>query len=180
MQRHIWLCLLLLLLTFCSMIVSGSIFDAVRRRCFHCNGLFSPCISYSHVCDGDIDCPRGEDEQDCPFICPYPHYYRCSDNGKCIDAAQLCNGYEDCDNGEDEGIRVCDDYKNLVNRRFRKPPLQYGDNSAASSEITAINALDEQKPEKDVLDIHKKPITYLSRLSDAISNSLTPEKQQQD
>lgn len=57
--------------------------------------------------DGDFDCPNGEDEQNCPFICPYPQFYKCSDTGICISTSQLCNGIPDCLNGEDEYPGLC-------------------------------------------------------------------------
>jgi hypothetical protein len=37
-----------------------------------CNGTEKMCISKSSVCDGNLDCPNGEDEVGCPGVCPHP------------------------------------------------------------------------------------------------------------
>jgi hypothetical protein len=54
-------------------------------------------IPESWVCDGDLDCAGGEDEEgDCrvePFVC---------DDGETLPASWVCDGWPDCVNGEDE------------------------------------------------------------------------------
>ncbi|XP_050709297.1 very low-density lipoprotein receptor-like isoform X2 [Eriocheir sinensis] len=51
-----------------------------------------------HVCDAKVDCPDGDDEQDCEcsadqFLC---------DKTKCIPNTWLCDGDEDCEDKTDE------------------------------------------------------------------------------
>ncbi|XP_065579048.1 basement membrane-specific heparan sulfate proteoglycan core protein-like isoform X5 [Artemia franciscana] len=81
-------------------------------------------------CDGNRDCPQGDDEDDCPgivdttltsssmitdptttiitTIAPIPcDGWQCR-NGNCLDVAQRCDGFEDCDDGSDEA--GCIDY----------------------------------------------------------------------
>ena len=51
-------------------------------------------IPAAKVCNGELDCPLGEEEDDCPvFYC---------DNGWRVPARQLCDGPKDCPDGEDE------------------------------------------------------------------------------
>ena len=73
----------------------------------HCTGRFkcpdSYCVPVSRLCDGENDCPEGEDEWGCvantTMLCP--GMYRCEE-GTCIHQYQVCDGISDCVTGEDE------------------------------------------------------------------------------
>ena len=66
------------------------------------------CIPLTWKCDGDRDCPTGEDEPDSctnPDIhsCE-PTYFKC-DNSKCIPGRWRCDYDNDCgDNSDEKGI----------------------------------------------------------------------------
>ena len=51
------------------------------------------------LCDRDVDCPFGEDEEDCG-VC-LPSQFQC-DNFECIDQEQMCDGVSNCVDGSDE------------------------------------------------------------------------------
>ncbi|ELU18744.1 hypothetical protein CAPTEDRAFT_218472 [Capitella teleta] len=77
------------------------------------------CLLGQHICDGEADCPTGDDEQGCsecydePVFeewlhfcnCPArktPLLFRCAKSGQCISLAKVCDCYDDCDDGSDE------------------------------------------------------------------------------
>ena len=67
---------------------------------FKCPGSY--CLSLSHVCDGTRDCPKGDDETDCPdksITCP--DRFRCKAGG-CIQPTFVCDGINDCPYRDDE------------------------------------------------------------------------------
>ncbi|KAK7105788.1 sortilin-related receptor-like isoform X2 [Littorina saxatilis] len=61
------------------------------------------CIWGSWQCDGDLDCPNGEDERLCngTETCPSTHF-RCVESGECIWHRLKCNGAFDCSDHSDE------------------------------------------------------------------------------
>ncbi|XP_032939743.1 low-density lipoprotein receptor-like isoform X2 [Catharus ustulatus] len=63
------------------------------------------CLSRSFACDGDRDCPDGEDELGCPSPPPSwpcdPSFFTCRD-GSCIAWLWRCDGDPDCRDGNDE------------------------------------------------------------------------------
>ena len=81
------------------------------------------CVSEQFLCDGQVDCGNGEDEQNCSHLCDVsnatPHYclarchpenctchelyFQCSSGG-CIYSSKVCDGYADCMNSEDESF----------------------------------------------------------------------------
>lgn len=72
---------------------------------FECRNV-SQCIDNRHVCDGDIDCLDGTDEDTSPgSICEMieckPEYFRC-DKTRCIMPHWVCDGQRDCLDGTDE------------------------------------------------------------------------------
>ncbi|XP_031950382.1 low-density lipoprotein receptor-like isoform X1 [Corvus moneduloides] len=68
------------------------------------------CLSRTFACDGERDCPDGEDELGCgpapsPPPCD-PFYFRCRD-GSCIPLLWRCDGERDCRDGGDEEPELC-------------------------------------------------------------------------
>ncbi|XP_023030772.1 low-density lipoprotein receptor-related protein 1 [Drosophila willistoni] len=78
---------------------------------FHCSsGL---CIDAHYVCDGDEDCPGGDDEYEgCEPVYPAhacpggAQMHQCQD-GFCIPKNQTCDGKSDCPDGSDELASLC-------------------------------------------------------------------------
>jgi hypothetical protein len=64
---------------------------------FKCNN--GTCIMKEWLCDGDVDCPLGEDEENCGTC--LPSQFQC-DNFECVAQEQMCNGVSDCSDGSDE------------------------------------------------------------------------------
>ena len=59
------------------------------------------CIPFGQVCDGNKDCPTGEDEKSCNTTCN--GLFRCTQESICLSYYQVCNGKIDCDlSGDDE------------------------------------------------------------------------------
>lgn len=54
-----------------------------------------------HRCDGNKDCPKGEDEEDCEFDVCKQDQFRCG-NGQCISEAKKCDFNFDCADRSDE------------------------------------------------------------------------------
>ncbi|XP_070402476.1 very low-density lipoprotein receptor isoform X1 [Nothobranchius furzeri] len=59
------------------------------------------CVYYNHVCDGDVDCRDGSDEEDCLSECEIDQF-QCAHGKKCIDKSQLCDGVPQCQDRSDE------------------------------------------------------------------------------
>ncbi|CAF1296584.1 unnamed protein product [Adineta ricciae] len=67
-----------------------------------------PCIFWSQVGDGHIDCMGARDERNV-LSCPVDHRmigdrFLCDKQTKCIDYLLICNGIKDCVDGTDESI----------------------------------------------------------------------------
>uniref|UniRef100_A0A3B5L3G4 Uncharacterized protein n=1 Tax=Xiphophorus couchianus TaxID=32473 RepID=A0A3B5L3G4_9TELE len=60
-----------------------------------CDGTRDYCVLFSHVCDGEIDCMDGSDEEGCQETCD-------EGCGQCISEAFKCDGYPDCHDHSDE------------------------------------------------------------------------------
>ncbi len=59
-------------------------------KCYH-----SYCIPYRYVCDGQIDCPSGEDEERCEnLICP--GLLKCALDNVCISQVEVCDSAIHC------------------------------------------------------------------------------------
>lgn len=58
-------------------------------------------VFLKQVCDGESDCPGGEDEQNCPANHCGKDQFACS-NDTCVGFGHVCNGERDCPGGEDE------------------------------------------------------------------------------
>ncbi|XP_053609707.1 uncharacterized protein LOC128674813 isoform X2 [Plodia interpunctella] len=66
------------------------------------------CMPRDWICDGNQDCPSGEDERQCA-LCALTEY-KCRTGG-CILKRWLCDGYVDCAGGEDEADETCESLK---------------------------------------------------------------------
>ncbi|KAM8744391.1 uncharacterized protein AB9X84_018373 isoform 3-T3 [Acanthopagrus schlegelii] len=59
------------------------------------------CVMYSHVCDGEMDCKDGSDEEGCAAQCKAAEF-QCSHGNRCIQPEQVCDGQYDCQDRSDE------------------------------------------------------------------------------
>ena len=72
---------------------------------FQCAGYFkcplSYCIPYNVICNGEWDCPQGDDEVNCnSYICP--NLFKCKGQTKCLHFSKYCDNNKDCIFGDDE------------------------------------------------------------------------------
>ncbi len=82
------------------------IVDLTSRPSLGCNpaeefscGPGGPCVSKADVCDGQKQCPGGQDELSCPCK---EEEKRCVADNFCLTPAQICNDVVDCSDEEDE------------------------------------------------------------------------------
>lgn len=66
---------------------------------FQCTSDKKICLDIAARCNGTAECPRGEDESNCPG-CSI-HEFKCP-NGRCIPADWRCDGQDDCGDASDE------------------------------------------------------------------------------
>ncbi len=75
------------------------------------------CISKMQLCDGERQCPGGEDEEldtcDALGLCAFKceGYYG---KAMCVRERWLCDDTPDCLNKEDESIAVCEQHRRCV------------------------------------------------------------------
>ncbi len=72
----------------------------------HYKCAYSYCIPLHSICNGELDCPSGEDEQECDdHLCL--DLLRCSKEGYCVHPAYLLDGHVQCPlTADDEDIYV--------------------------------------------------------------------------
>lgn len=74
-----------------------------------------PCVLKSYLCDGEQDCPMGDDEMNCSSEASHPvasrnrhvikcrsNHVACADNTVCIPESWVCDSELDCEDGSDE------------------------------------------------------------------------------
>ncbi|XP_012944048.1 low-density lipoprotein receptor-related protein 1 [Aplysia californica] len=78
-------------------------------RCQAGKGVPAKCIPQNWRCDGDRDCPLGEDETNCTVVQCGSEQFRCNRSHvlACVPKAWKCDGEPDCDQGEDEAADLC-------------------------------------------------------------------------
>ncbi|CAF0958417.1 unnamed protein product, partial [Brachionus calyciflorus] len=86
-------------------------FTCRNRPCpsgwYRCGNNSYKCIPNRKLCDGQRNCPAGDDEN--PDKCPVCHPtgdFKCSNN-KCIMLSLRCNSVDDCGDNSDESPELC-------------------------------------------------------------------------
>ena len=101
-------------------------------RDFNCQEKFkcheSYCIDFSRVCDGEVNCALGEDENE--YTCGHlvcAGRMRCRGETRCLDEHQLCDGQQDClHTADDELICVkCPEHCHCQHDHVSCQSLQY-------------------------------------------------------
>ena len=72
------------------------------QRSYKCP--LSYCIPQRYVCDGVVDCPKGEDESSCKDPLSCPGMLKCR-QGQCVHPSEVCDGIVHCAMADDE--RAC-------------------------------------------------------------------------
>merc|ERR1712142_963958 len=87
---------------------------------FSCKDRWNTCIDLNKMCDGEIDCYNGYDEDNCASLDEVPTNSSCTNdefvcigaNRTCQSKSSICDGIVDCPNGEDE--EKCEKQKDEV------------------------------------------------------------------
>ncbi|XP_073488988.1 LOW QUALITY PROTEIN: SCO-spondin-like [Aquarana catesbeiana] len=64
------------------------------------------CRPRGWLCDNEVDCMDGSDEDDCNRSCDLDHF-KCSLSGECVGYSQLCDGVPHCRDQSDESMDNC-------------------------------------------------------------------------
>ena len=92
----------------------------------------SYCVPHHYVCNGRVDCPGGEDEEDCPKVCP--GLLRCRHDGVCVHPNHVNDMTYDCSlSHDDEMLRRFDECPKIANCRCLGRSLV-----CLSSNLTAV------------------------------------------
>ena len=61
----------------------------------------SYCVPFDLVCNGEWECPQGDDEINCKlYSCP--NLFKCKNQRKCLHFTKVCDNNKDCVFGDDE------------------------------------------------------------------------------
>ncbi|KAK6737075.1 hypothetical protein RB195_019648 [Necator americanus] len=60
------------------------------------------CLPVSQFCDRIVQCPDGDDEQNCTTIKCSSSEFRCESTNSCVPDVVRCDGWKDCHDGSDE------------------------------------------------------------------------------
>jgi len=80
-------------------------YDECSRK-FKC--YITYCIPFSLLCDGKLDCPYGEDEENCATV-KCVGLLQCRDSTVCVHPDNICDGILDCIHKDDELVCPLDD-----------------------------------------------------------------------
>merc|ERR1719427_942434 len=78
---------------------------------FSCKDRWNTCVDVNKICDGEIDCYNGHDEDNCASSldilptnssCSNDEFVCIGANRTCQSKSSICDGIVDCPNGEDE------------------------------------------------------------------------------
>ncbi|XP_065574873.1 uncharacterized protein LOC136036510 isoform X1 [Artemia franciscana] len=113
----------------CLNLATGGSTDSCASNEFQCND--GSCIPESWSCDGNRDCPNGEDEAlgQCGAVPCSESEFKCESEEKCLPLSWRCDGAPDCTDGSDErgckpegvcaeGRFRCSDGKSCVPKRW--------------------------------------------------------------
>ena len=123
------------------------------------------CIRLSSMCDGHVDCPSAEDEDNCANIfCP--GLIKCRNENRCIGIEQMCDGVSDCIYSSDDDM-VCN--KCFVGCRCVGYALQCDNIKTKIYELVGINHVKSLILKGDISNLYLTKITYVELVSIDVS-----------
>ncbi|KAK3736059.1 hypothetical protein RRG08_063052 [Elysia crispata] len=69
---------------------------------YKCKSFFLVCIPPFWKCDGESDCPDGDDEENCQVQSCMSNLYECQGSHQCLNPLWVCDGDIDCPLADDE------------------------------------------------------------------------------